>query len=382
MFDGLEIDMLSLGDADCIVVTHWSARLGAQRILIDGGNASDFPAIKGFLLSRGMKDFWAVVCTHLHGDHAGGLIRLVQDTSFTFQTGWMHDIRNHLSSDALRRACAGNSPQVDGVREVRDNTKALASAFEGRGLQPQEPFAGSPIAGFPAMTVLGPDASFYKQTIEEFTKVEVPGLAAMLQMLAGGGPGRSVPLSSLYAPVAPAAPYANLYAPATVPSNPWLSSFAGVLKNSSVEESPSTQPYNNTSVILGVVFNGQRFMFTADAGRDALDRVPPEWRNLQGMQIPHHGSDGNLSQTNVERFCPKIALISARGSTDHPSRAIVNGLIKVGAQVCSTHSNPGHLWYWSGAVPARPDYGQPVLLKGTSNRVAPSLGWLDSLPAR
>ncbi len=148
MFDGLEIDMVSVGDADCLVVTHWTAHLGAQRILIDGGKASDFPMIKDFLISRGMKDFWALVCTHLHGDHAGGLISLVQDPAFTFQQAWMHDIRNHVSDEALRRASSGNSPEAEGVKEVWETTKELSRAFASRRLSPQEPFTGAPIATF------------------------------------------------------------------------------------------------------------------------------------------------------------------------------------------------------------------------------------------
>jgi hypothetical protein len=41
MFDGFEIDMLSLGDADCILVTQWSPFDGYPfRVLIDGGSRS------------------------------------------------------------------------------------------------------------------------------------------------------------------------------------------------------------------------------------------------------------------------------------------------------------------------------------------------------
>jgi beta-lactamase superfamily II metal-dependent hydrolase len=114
MFDGLEIDMLSVGDADCIIVTEWTAH-GPFRVLIDGGNATAFPAVKDFLLSHNMKVFWAAVCTHLHTDHADGLIKLIKDRSFTFCNAWMHDIRKHVSADALRRA--GESSRARSVSE-------------------------------------------------------------------------------------------------------------------------------------------------------------------------------------------------------------------------------------------------------------------------
>jgi beta-lactamase superfamily II metal-dependent hydrolase len=383
MFDGLEIDMLSLGDADCIVVTHHTD-FGPQRILIDGGAESDAPVVKEFLRSRNMTNLWAAVCSHLHKDHARGLIKLVQDKSITICKGWMHDIRQHVSVDALRRASAGNSSQAEGVKQVCENTKELASAFASRGIVPEEPFAGAPIAGYPQMTVLGPSLPFYQGAVREFTKVEAsrltppPGFYAAALSAIGTArppvPGYQGLLSDMLAAPKPQPNYVLPHSLTAYGES--LSTLTGVLKNSSVEENPTTQPFNNTSTIIGVVFNGHKLLFTADAGSDALDRIPFDWRNLMWMQVPHHGSDGNLSQTNIETFCPKFANVSARGDSSHPDKAIVNGLIKVGAQVFSTHMNPGHLWFWLGAVPSRADYGPAVPLKGTAQ---PVFGGLDLL---
>ena len=88
-------------------------------------------------------------------------------------------------------------------------------------------------------------------------------------------------------------------------------------------------------------------LLTADA--EALDRIPADWKNVKWMQIPHHGGDGNLSQTNIERFRPECAYVSATGDSSHPSRAIVSALIKVGSQVFSTHQNGSPL-VWDGRV--------------------------------
>jgi beta-lactamase superfamily II metal-dependent hydrolase len=95
------------------------------------------------------------------------------------------------------------------------------------------------------------------------------------------------------------------------------------------------------------------------------------------MGVPHHGSDGNLSQGDIERFCPEFAVISARGDSSHPSRAIVSGLVKVGAKVASTHRS-GNLWFWSGSVPYRADYGAVELLKGTGEPEA-VIDWVKIL---
>jgi beta-lactamase superfamily II metal-dependent hydrolase len=125
------------------------------------------------------------------------------------------------------------------------------------------------------------------------------------------------------------------------------------------------------------MFNGRRLLLTADAGSQALGCVPAEWNHLLYMGVPHHGSDGNLSQKDIERFCPEFAVVSARGDSSHPSRAIVSGLVKVGARVYSTHKS-GNLQFWCGAVPPRPDYGPGEQLKGTG-APEPVVDWVKIL---
>lgn len=115
-YNGFEIDMLSLGDADCIVVTEWNPSFGPCRVLIDGGSGGDADRVKDFLLARGYTNFWAVICTHPHEDHAGGLIKVVQDFRFTFTNAWMHDIRNHVAANDLKRASSGSSSEAEGVK--------------------------------------------------------------------------------------------------------------------------------------------------------------------------------------------------------------------------------------------------------------------------
>lgn len=85
MFNGIEVDILSLGDADSLLVTEWNPQYGLGRVLIDGGKGSDAEIVKGFLHSRKFTTLWAVVCTHLHNDHAKGLIKVVRDKTISIQ---------------------------------------------------------------------------------------------------------------------------------------------------------------------------------------------------------------------------------------------------------------------------------------------------------
>lgn len=345
-FNGIEVDMLSLGDADSLIVTKYENGF-PHRVLIDGGSGKSADIVIEFMLKRKVTDFWAAICTHAHNDHASGLIKIARDKRITIRNAIVNDLRYYSQPDALRRASAAS----DGVREVVETTKELSAAFTARNIPIYRGLAGDEIAAFPKMRVLGPSLDFYKSTLEDFTKVDLPIPApfSSLSSVLGGGSS-----SALFGLPGIRAPYPNL--------------LAGALSGSSLKEEPKTQPFNNTSIILGVEFGLQRLLFTADAGSEALDRVPAEWRHLAWMQVPHHGSDGNLSKSNIERFCPKFAFISACGDSSHPSRAVVNGLIKCGAEVCSTHSS-GHLWYYfPGTVPRRADYGEAIRLTATGDQ--------------
>ncbi len=381
MFNGLEIDMMSIGDADCILVSQWSpVDAYAFRVLVDGGSKPDAKQIREFLVERGATHVYAVVCTHPHNDHASGLIELIKNRSVTCTTAWMHDIRNHISPEALRRASSGNSSQADAVKQVLETTRELASAFATQGIIPNEPFSGNFVSALPCVTVLGPSLAYYGNVLKEFTEEPIacaPAAPFSLAQLLGKpttgiSPGFMEALFNTPRQMSNPLPLAPLAIG---------SPLSGILGGSSVKENPSTQPFNNSSVILGVLFNGQSYLLTADAGCDALRRIPAEWKALKWMQVPHHGSDGNLSQELIERFCPRVANISAKGDSSHPSRAIVSGLVKVGAQVFSTHlANPGHLWYHDGNVPCRLNYSPAVPMKGTGSPGPPT--YLSSLLGR
>jgi hypothetical protein len=162
-----------------------------------------------------------------------------------------------------------------------------------------------------------------------------------------------------------------------IPPAPF-SPLTNALSKSSLGKNPTTQPFNNTSVILGVTSNGFKLLLAADAGSEALHHVGAEWNHLNYLGVPHHGSDGNLSQKDIERFHPQFAFISAKGDSSHPSRAIVSGLVKIGAKVASTHKS-GNLAYSAGRVPARPDYGPAEFLKGTGEPEPVASDWAKAL---
>ncbi len=329
IFNGLEIDMLSLGNADSILVTRWQPGVAPVRILVDGGNDGSAETVLAFLARRGVSHIDHLVCSHLHDDHAAGLVSIAGQRWLTIGSAWVHQPRLHI--DLARLAAVGSRATVSrtaaDINECLETTDRLVATLGARGVAAYEPFSGMSIG---PLFVAGPTRDYYRQLLCEFTDIDA----------------RSV----LDARIAETG----------------LSLFAELLysdTSSTLDDSPETSPENNTSVILYGNNGGTRFLFTADAGVGALTRVVAAYQagsfsNLEWFQLPHHGSRRNVNQFLVDHFCPKLAYVSADGSLKHPRRAVVNAFKAKGTHVFSTHyPQATNLWYHSGVVPARPDYG-------------------------
>lgn len=66
--EGLWIHYLDVGQADCALL-----QCDGDYILIDGGNVGDSDLVVSYLEQAGVEQLKAVVCTHAHEDHVGGL---------------------------------------------------------------------------------------------------------------------------------------------------------------------------------------------------------------------------------------------------------------------------------------------------------------------
>lgn len=66
--DTLQIHFIDVGQADCALIEY-----GDFYMLIDGGNQEDGQLVVSYLEQQGVECLSAVVCTHAHEDHVGGL---------------------------------------------------------------------------------------------------------------------------------------------------------------------------------------------------------------------------------------------------------------------------------------------------------------------
>lgn len=65
---GLYVHFIDVGQADSILL-----ECEGEFLLIDGGNRADGQLVVSYLEQQGVRELEAVVCTHAHEDHAGGL---------------------------------------------------------------------------------------------------------------------------------------------------------------------------------------------------------------------------------------------------------------------------------------------------------------------
>ena len=66
--EGLTGSFIDVGQADCALL-----ECGGEFMLIDGGNRDDGQLVVSYLEQQGVETLSAVVCTHAHEDHVGGL---------------------------------------------------------------------------------------------------------------------------------------------------------------------------------------------------------------------------------------------------------------------------------------------------------------------
>ena len=170
-----------------------------------------------------------------------------------------------------------------------------------------EPFTGV-IAG--RLAVLGPTRQYYRELLAEFSKIE--GVFVENERLDDDDSVVKLTESE---------------------RNP----------DAVIDEDDTTSAENNSSVIGLLVYDGKKLLFTGDAGVQALERAfqVTDIRNIDWLDVPHHGSKHNVNSSVLDRLMPNVAYFSAKGTRKHPSRAVINALKRRHCTCYSTHRSRG-----------------------------------------
>lgn len=105
-----------------------------------------------------------------------------------------------------------------------------------------------------------------------------------------------------------------------------------------------TSAVNQTSLIISLDLGGIKFLFTGDAGKEALKEALDYYKGLgldndasdfDVVQLPHHGSRKNINPELLTRLNAREYIISCppKGEKEgHPSRRLINKILEINSK--------------------------------------------------
>ncbi len=248
---------------------------------------------------------------------------------------WDHaqDIKNMFRDG--RVTASGLSEKLEKSLQHASDLEALAIK---KGVTIMEPFEG--MTGFDgAMMVLGPSREYYESLLPHFRDTPVPKINL-----------------GILEPIRKAAEEVIN----------WITDQMHIDLLNNDEDTTSAE--NNTSTVILFNLDGQKLLFTGDAGKTALLNsigyvagIGVSLTDLTLLDVPHHGSKRNLSTRVLTSIKAKTAFVSAsKNSPKHPAKKVTNALQKYGTSVIVTrgvfllHHNQGNIRGWTTAAPREP----------------------------
>lgn len=336
----ISIDMLSIGNADNIIV--WLKNEDNSFIVvIDGGNPSDGEKVEKHLEKYILPHVTQsgpnlIISTHPDKDHIGGLTYVVQKYSNSIDNVLVHDPALHTNDSYynelktwIKKHTLTDKYKIilESLNNLSDFIKVVDSYD---GIIRTEPFTGVYVKDW-HIEILGPSEPYYENLLPDFRdldkyfkteneKYETDNLLKEIRKL--------------------------------------------ILKQDSnenpcpiVDEENRSSAENDSSTIVQITAKNGKYIFTGDAGVDALNNAISNSNidKCHWLDVPHHGSRRNLTSQIIKKISPKVAFISANGDDKHPRKELVECLKKHGSIVYSTHYG-GNKWHHNGDFPDRKNY--------------------------
>lgn len=324
----LEIDMLSVGNADAIVV-HATDLYTEFVAVIDAGNTPHGEKVVDHINRwTTKKSIDLIISTHPDADHLNGLVTVIEQFPGRIGSVLIHNPFAHNGKSFVKAYQHYQSRALEEAFKSLQGAADFIALLDRKGIRHHEPFAGLryTLPDNMTLTIVGPSQDYYAQLLSSMDVSVLQSVVEQAMM------------------------------------DTWVKG------KRSVGETTDKSASNNSSVITMIAHESKKFLFTADAGPLAFESAcgiySEAMRNVYWLQVPHHGSSANLTPGLIEHFRPKVAYVSAAGGDDdnHPSREVVEAINEVGCDVYGTNKS-GNLWHHTDTSLVRDGYTTAIPLK-------------------
>ena len=348
------IEMLPAAHGDCLWIEYGSgARV--HRILIDGGPAHAYPALRERILHlpADTRRFELLVITHIDADHIEGVIRLLLDAeslACRFERIWFNG-RDQLNAvpDPAGEALGGVQGEFLGMLiadyEQRTGTRVWNRGFAGALAAIDRNSPALPVVDLPGacrLTLLSPDHARLLDLKDNWEK------ELKAARLPAGDPAKlreRLAASRNLRPLGDVLGADEAFALAAPDADTELADTLGGDSGEPGADAPfggDTSRANGSSIALLLDFPAPqpevRLLLAGDAWPSvlaaSLDRLlaPGKRLALDGFKLPHHGSVANVSEALLGKLSCANYLISTNGAIfRHPHARCIDLLLKAHA---------------------------------------------------
>lgn len=338
-----EIEMIDVKAADAFLIHYVEDDGHSHIIMVDSGNYDNAEKIISHIRAyydpvqiEGWKGYvidYAIV-SHPDDDHIGGYVHMLEDIKdgklkdIRFKSFWVNDPTKHefepddVKGVRTQKALDAKLKCVYDYKE--DASKNLLDLIDTVGVHREEAFAGEYLKS-PKITILSPAKDYYESLLPKFrNRLKFHWALEALEE--------------------------NQY------SEDKDTTDNNTLSKTLDDASDDGSAHNQSSIVfLLETDEGEKFLFTGDAGREAFNHVPEEllesFKGVKWMKVPHHGSKHNLDSTIIRHVNPKEAYISTEKEGKYLSRCTVFALKKNNTKVYSTSQNRSTIRH--GAITVR-----------------------------
>jgi len=347
---GYEIDFMPVGEGerggDAIAFRY--GNLHGERSeqvigIIDGGTKDSaeqlIEHIKKYFQTEQVD---VVISSHPDSDHSSGLSVILE--KMKVKSLWMHRPWEHAQDikDSFVDGRITGKGLKENLKGSLEDAYELESIAKRKGIPVYEPFSESAKADI-SLIILNPSVKFYEDLLPNFRETPEPKESAALPIRI----------------VTAVKEFIN-----------WVAEAWGNETLTDPEDG-ETSAENNTSVIMLLQTDGEKKLFMADAGveaiREAISKAAQlgiDLKTADLLQVPHHGSKHNVGPAILDTLIgPKleteryhktsIASVPKDGDPKHPSRKVSNAFKRRGANVFPTK---GKILRSCKNAPARPGW--------------------------